>query len=175
MGKLRSTRDFEADQHSGRHRPRTEGWGCGAGLTAQGAGRLRGLPRPLARYRERWEPRVAAIRAAIQGDEAAEEAVHRLLERLSQTDGWRSLAAALHQVLDGDRDAGALAEEPDLDATDCLILSKVLEALEAGGEAPLPGSPPRTTGGGSCAPRRARDGAAGGGRGRALPGEWGLI
>jgi hypothetical protein len=119
------------------------------------------FPGHWARYRERWEPRVAAIRAAIQGDEAAEEAVHRLLERLSQTDGWRSLAAALHQVLDGDRDAGALAEEPDLDGTDYLILSKVLEALEAGGEAPLP--------------RRARDGAAGGGRGRALPGEWGLI
>ncbi len=48
-----------------------------------------------------------------------------------EMDSWMNLSAALDRVLSGERDAEALAVDHDLDGVDCLILTKILEALDA--------------------------------------------
>ena len=58
----------------------------------------------------------------------AKEAVAQLLELLDQTD-YRNLSAALRRVLDGERNAEALAEAHNLDGEDYIILCKVLEVV----------------------------------------------
>ena len=89
------------------------------------------FPGHWARLETQWGPVVQAVAAAARGDAQARAAVAELLGQLARTDDLCNLAAALRRVLEGARDAEALAEELALDCIDYLILHKALEALEA--------------------------------------------
>jgi tetratricopeptide (TPR) repeat protein len=88
------------------------------------------FPGHWAREQERWKPRIEVIKAAAQGVAQTQEAVQEFLQGLAQTADWRNLAAALQEVMAGERDADALADGHNLDRADYLILLKVLEAVK---------------------------------------------
>ncbi len=77
---------------------------------------------------QQWQPVIALVVATIQGDEVARSQLLPLLDQLSSSGDWRSLAAALQRVLAGERDRDVLL--PGLDATDQSILAATLDALQ---------------------------------------------
>jgi tetratricopeptide (TPR) repeat protein len=80
-----------------------------------------------------WDPPVAAIQAAGQGDTAAAEMAGGFLEALAQA-GRAALAGILRRILAGDRDAGDLTS--GLDDADAAVVRRALDALAGRIEVP---------------------------------------
>ena len=80
-----------------------------------------------------WEPVIAATVAAAGGDSDAAAQLTPFLDRLAQDQDWAALAAVLHRITDGDRDASLLK---GLDPVDNIIAGQVLARL-----APPPDTP----------------------------------
>jgi tetratricopeptide (TPR) repeat protein len=74
---------------------------------------------------------IAAIVAAAKGDVQTREAVEKALSQL-EADGWQ-IAAAVRRIWEGEREWQALAE--NLGGEEALVVRRVLEMLEQGGEA----------------------------------------
>lgn len=80
-----------------------------------------------------WDPLIAAIQAAGQGNTAAAEMAGSFLEALAQA-GRATLAGILRRILAGDRDAGDLTS--GLDDADSAVVRRALEALAGRIEVP---------------------------------------
>jgi tetratricopeptide (TPR) repeat protein len=76
---------------------------------------------------DRWEPTLAALVAAVHGDQDAAAAVDKTLTRAAGSQDWADLAAALRRILDGDRDPDTLLT--GLDPIDTAILTRALDAV----------------------------------------------
>ena len=82
-----------------------------------------------------WDPPIAAIQAAGQGNTAAAEMAGGFLEALAQA-GPSTLAGILRRILAGDRDAGDLTS--GLDDADSAVVRRALDALA--GRMEIPGA-----------------------------------
>ena len=86
---------------------------------------------PLPRHLAAWDPVIAGMVAAVNGDEQARIAVEeRLAERAGSAD-WSRLAGVLSAMLHGQR-----SWPSDLDKIDTAIARRALAALGGGGEVP---------------------------------------
>ena len=81
----------------------------------------------LQSHLDRWEPRIAAIVAAVGGDLDAAEAIDGLLDQLANTRDWATLVAAVRAILAGQRDPDRLLA--GLDPIDTAIVARTLDAL----------------------------------------------
>ncbi len=97
-----------------------------AGGSEPPAGRPGGLHPAVARMAPLLLGVVAVARG--QGDQEVAAQVRAALEQMAQTRDWHHLAAALLRVLEGERDAQALAQ--NLDDVDRQALALVLAALQ---------------------------------------------
>jgi tetratricopeptide (TPR) repeat protein len=77
--------------------------------------------------RSRWEPAVAAMVAAVNGDPHAAAALSEHLNVRELAPDWSRLVEALRRILDGERDAGALVV--GLHPVDAAVISSTLDAL----------------------------------------------
>jgi hypothetical protein len=104
-------------------------------LTAQ-AQTLAAAPPPaadMARWLARWDPVIAGVAAAAQGDIEAAAAVRDYLAQFHDSQDWKALTAALQRVLDGERGQDLAA---GLDQIDTAIITRALDVLA--GQASLP-------------------------------------
>ncbi len=107
------------------------------GDPAAAADRRRAERRAYVAFPGHWENLRAAWGEIVQvvarmtraEEEARAELRSSLLKGFEANDSWRNLSKALVAVLDGERDAEALVEAHGLDATDYLVLTKVLETV----------------------------------------------
>ncbi|MEU0557437.1 CHAT domain-containing protein [Dactylosporangium sp. NPDC006015] len=76
---------------------------------------------------DRWEPRLAALVAAVHGDQDAAAALDELLTRTAANRDWAVLAAVLRRILNGDRDPDTLLT--GLDPIDTAIVTRALDAV----------------------------------------------
>jgi hypothetical protein len=74
-----------------------------------------------------WSPRIAAIVAAVDGDERAKAEITRSLDELAGSPGCSELTGRLRRVLAGDRDRKSLSE--GLDEIDTVIVDRTLDAV----------------------------------------------
>ena len=81
----------------------------------------------IARHMQQWEPVIAAIAAASQGDQDATTELLPFLDDLAERPDWAALVRALRRILDGDRDREGLAV--GLDAIDAAIVGRTLDVI----------------------------------------------
>lgn len=80
---------------------------------------------------KQFEPLIAAIVAACQGNEQAMEQVEQVLQNMERGDDTnRAFAKSVRRILSGERDFGGLTE--GLSRTPSLIIRRILQALEGG-------------------------------------------
>jgi tetratricopeptide (TPR) repeat protein len=77
--------------------------------------------------RKRWEPAVATLVAAMNGDQSASAALSQHLDVRELAPEWARLVSALRLVLEGERDPSVLLA--GLHATDAAIVNSTLDAL----------------------------------------------
>jgi tetratricopeptide (TPR) repeat protein len=75
---------------------------------------------------DRWEPRIAAVVAAAQGNSEAAAAVEPILAELAGTQDWAALVPVLRRMIAGDRGEALLT---GLDPVDTAITQRTLDAL----------------------------------------------
>ena len=75
----------------------------------------------------RWEPAVAALVAAVNGDHRASEELREHLKIRELAPEWAELTGVFQAILDGQRDPAVLL--PQLDSTDSQIAGHALDAL----------------------------------------------
>lgn len=75
----------------------------------------------------RWEPMLAAIVVAADGDRDARSQIDQFLDQGPDTPRWTALASLLRRILDGERDPDTLL--PSLDPVDTAIVTRLLDAL----------------------------------------------
>ena len=75
----------------------------------------------------RWEPAIATLVSAVNGDESASEELRSHLAVRELAPEWAELAAAFNVILDGQRDPAVVL--PHLEGTDYVIASRALDAL----------------------------------------------
>lgn len=90
------------------------------------------------RHLQQWEPLLARIVAATDGDPTAGEQVQQALDERAGSQDWAALAVVLRRVLAGDRDPSELLD--GLDPIDAAITSRLLDALA--GRVQLDPAPP---------------------------------
>ncbi len=95
---------------------------------------------------EKWEPLLAGIVVATDGDPAVAEDVQRALDRLIDSPDWGALVVVLRQVLAGEREPQSLLS--GLNPVDTAIVTRLLDAL-AGRTELHPGSPASSADGGT--------------------------
>jgi hypothetical protein len=81
----------------------------------------------LQRNLDEWGSRIAAIVAAVGGDESAKTEIDRSLGQLADSEDWSELVRVLRRVLAGDRDRESLTR--GLDEIDTAILDRTLDAI----------------------------------------------
>lgn len=84
----------------------------------------------LDRHLQRWEPRSAAIVAAVHGDEAAGRQLEEILDRFADTEDWAALVRVLRRVLAGEREPETLLA--GLDPIDTAIVTRLVTRLQDG-------------------------------------------
>lgn len=90
---------------------------------------------------KQWEPVIAAVVAACQGNEEAKNQLEPFLEQQGQTADWRNLIAVIRRIMNGERD-GNIVE--GLDSTDALIVTRILQGLSGDAESPAANRQPST-------------------------------
>lgn len=86
-----------------------------------------------------WQPVIAAVVAACQGNEEARNQLEPFLQEMGQTEDWKNLIPILRRIMDGERDQDIVT---GLDRTDALIVTRILQALSDDPESPSPTSRP---------------------------------
>ena len=76
---------------------------------------------------EEWEPRIAALVAAVGGEEVAAAAINRSLDQIADDKNWSALVHVLRRILAGDRDREQLTA--GLDAIGTAIVERALDAI----------------------------------------------
>ena len=86
--------------------------------------------RNFAGTRQELQKHLPLIRVALKAvqDSAQQENLDALLKRYSDG-GWNKLVNAVHRIVAGERDPGALGLDSDLDLEDSLIVGTILAAL----------------------------------------------
>ncbi|WP_033362146.1 hypothetical protein, partial [Dactylosporangium aurantiacum] len=74
-----------------------------------------------------WERTLAAVVAAVHGDQAAATALNETFTRTAATQDWADLTAALRRILNGERDPDTLLAR--LDPIDTAIVTRALDAV----------------------------------------------
>ncbi|MEU0557444.1 hypothetical protein [Dactylosporangium sp. NPDC006015] len=76
---------------------------------------------------DQWEPALAALVAAVHGDQDAATALDKTLTDAAASQDWADLTAALRRILNGDRDPDTLLT--GLDPIDTAIVTRALDAV----------------------------------------------
>ncbi len=92
---------------------------------------------------KQWEPLLAGIVAAVDGDTAVAEDVQRALDGLADSPDWGALVVVLRRVLAGEREPQSLLSR--LDPVDTAIVTRLLDALA--GRTELHPAPPASSAG----------------------------
>jgi len=87
----------------------------------------------IAGFLAAWDPVVAGLAAAAQGNTQAARAVGRYLSSYRRSDDWAGLAGALSQIL---QNADRPAPAGDFDVIDAVVLRRAADA--AAGRSPVP-------------------------------------
>jgi hypothetical protein len=80
----------------------------------------------IAQTVQQWEPVIAAVVAACQGNRQAAQAIEPVLQKFAGTKDWGNLVAVIRRILKGERGAQLAA---GLDNIDAAIVEKILEGL----------------------------------------------
>jgi len=96
----------------------------------------------IAGHLEQWEPVIAVIVAACQGDQAAVAELRPFLDKTAQDPDWATLAAVLLRILAGERGDGLL---DGLDPVDTAIATETLRRFTPGDQDPEARRQPGTT------------------------------
>jgi tetratricopeptide (TPR) repeat protein len=85
----------------------------------------------VAGHLEQWEPVIAAIAAASQGDQEEVGELLPVLDEVAQSPDWAALAGVMRRIVDGERGDGLL---DGLDRADTAIVRETLARIVAGSQ-----------------------------------------
>jgi tetratricopeptide (TPR) repeat protein len=91
---------------------------------------------------KQWQPVIAAVVAAAQGNAEAKTELEPFLQQMGQTEDWKNLVQVLRRIIDGEYDESLM---DDLDRTDALIVRRVLQALSGDNGQPEMSDRPSST------------------------------
>lgn len=81
----------------------------------------------VAQQVQKWEPVIAAVVAACQGNKQAAQAIEPVLQKFAGTKDWGNLVAVIRRILKRERGAQLAA---GLDRVDAAIVQKILEGVQ---------------------------------------------